>query len=140
MRRGHGAHHDIGHFEVGFADAAQAVLNARLRAVHDMKFSFELAPNHPERTGHTLLSVDVVMLVDGMQEDIARRNTDIKRTLLDLLNVFFFDFVAIIRDGYASTVIEAFKMRSGDRSNHPADLAISLLLRFGDRLVEAKGD
>ena len=108
--------------------------------MHDMELGFEFAADHPERTGHAFLSVDVVMLVDGMQEDIARGNTDIERALLDLLDVLLFDFVAIIGDRNTAAIIQAFEVRTGDRSHHPGNLAIGLLLRFGDRLVETKGD
>jgi hypothetical protein len=60
--------------------------------------------------------------------------------LLDLLDVLLFDFVAIIRDRNTAAIIQAFEVRSGDRSHHPGNLAIGFFFRFGDRLVETEGD
>ena len=140
VRGGHRTHHNVVDLEVGLADAAQVVLDARLRTVHDMELGLEPAPDHAERTGHALLPVDVVALDDGVQEHIAGRNRDLEGALLDLVDVLVLDLVALLWNQDPPSLIQSIQMRPGHGSHDLGDFAIRLLFRRRDRVVEAERD
>ena len=88
---------DILYFERQFFHAADRVLDPRPHPVNNMKIRFELLPEHPDWIQHAILSVDVIMLNDGMQECVLRGNAHLARVDLYVLDILLIDFVAILR-------------------------------------------
>ena len=69
----------------------------RCDAVDDVKVSLQLAPEHADRIEHAVLPIDVVVLDDGVQERVLRRDADLARAGLHVLEILLVDFVAILR-------------------------------------------
>ena len=63
----------------------------------DVKIRFELLPEHADGIEDAVLSVDVIMLDDGMEKGVLRGNAHFARVDLHVLDVLLIDFVAIFR-------------------------------------------
>ena len=88
---------DILYFERQLFHAADRVLDSRPHPVNNMKIRFELFPEHPDRTQHAILAVDVIMLNDRVQKCVLRRNAHLAGVDLYVLDILLIDFVAILR-------------------------------------------
>ena len=88
---------DVLHFERQLFHATDRVLDAGAHSVDDVKIRLQSLAEHPDRIEHAVLSIDVIMLNDRMQEGVLRRNAHFARVDLHILDILFVDFVAVFR-------------------------------------------
>ena len=61
-----------------FFHATNRVLNARAHAVNDVKIGLQFLAEHADGVEHAVLSVDVIMLDDRMQERVLRAECSLR--------------------------------------------------------------
>ena len=105
---------NVFHFQWQFLHATDRVLNPGAHAVDDVKIGFQFLPEHANGIEHAVLPIDVIMLNDGMQKGVLRRNADLARIDLHILDVLLVDLVAIFRQHDAAAIVEALNVRAGD--------------------------
>ena len=88
---------DVFHIKGQFLDAADRVLNARSNAVDDVEISLQFLAEHSDGIEHPVLSVDVIMLDDGVQKGVLRRNAHFTSVDLNVLDILLVDLVAVVR-------------------------------------------
>ena len=86
---------DVFHFERQFLHATDRVLNARAHSMDDVKIRLQSLAEHSDRIEHAVLSIDVIMLNDRMQECVLRRNADFARVHLHIFDILFVDLIAV---------------------------------------------
>jgi hypothetical protein len=75
-----------------------------------MKISFQFLPKHPDRVQHALLSIDLVMLNDGMEEGVLRGNAHLTRIDFYVLHILLINFIAVLWQHDASAIVETLQM------------------------------
>ena len=68
----------------------------------------------PDGVQDAVLSIDVIMLDDGMEKGVLRGNAHFARVDLHVLDVLLVYFVAIFGPDHATAVVEALNVRTGD--------------------------
>ena len=102
------------HIQRQFFHATDRVLDPRSHAVDDVKIGLQLLAEHADRIEHAILPVDVIMLDDGVQKRVLRRNAHFARVDLHVLDILLVDLVAIFRQDDAAAIVEALDVRAGD--------------------------
>src|SRR6266567_4008422 len=110
LRRSEPAEHDILDVERQLFHAPDGVLNARAHTVDDMKIGFQFLPKHPDRIEHAVLSIDVIMLNDRMQESVLCRNAHLARVNFYILGVLLINLIAVFGQYHAPAIIETLKV------------------------------
>src|SRR5206468_339464 len=82
----------------------------------------------PYRVQHPVLSIHMIMLNEGMKERVLRRNAHLARINFYVLDIPFINFIAILGQRDASTVIETLQMGPGDGDINAPDHHVAFLL------------
>src|SRR4051812_4047713 len=80
LRRREWIENDVEDFDIQFLDAADAVFDPRPDTMNDVKIGFELPAEHPDRIQDPVLTIDVVVLQNGVQKHVLRRDADLTGT------------------------------------------------------------
>src|SRR5262245_9737079 len=79
----------------------------------------------------------MVMLNDGMEERVLRRDAHLARIDFHILDVLLVNFIAIIGQHDASAIVEALKMRPGNGHVNASDHYVAFLFGIYHRFVHA---
>src|SRR5439155_20437041 len=93
-------------------NAADGVLDPGADAVDNMKIGFQFLPEHADRIEHTILSIDMVMLDDGMKKRVRRGNAHLARAHLHILDVLLVDLLPTLRHDHAAAIVAALTVRA----------------------------
>ena len=137
LRRSERREDDVLHLERQFLHATDRVLDPRPHPVDDVEIGLEFLPKHPDRVQHPFLTIDVVMLDNGMEKRVLRRDADFARVDLHILDVLLVNLVAIFRQRHQAAVVEALDVRAGNADIDAADHHVALCLSVDHRFVHA---
>ena len=137
LGRGEGREDDILDVERQFLHATDRVLDPVPHAVDDVEIGLEPLAQHPDRAQDAVVPVDVIILDDRMEKRVLRRDADLARVDLHVLDILLVDLVAIFRQGDAAAVVEALDVRAGDADVDAPNHDVALLLGVDDRFVHA---
>src|SRR5262249_13330381 len=84
---------------------------------------------------HAVLSIDMIMLDNGMKECVLRRNAHLTRIDFYVFDILLIDFIAVLGQHYGSAVVEALKVRPGNGDVYAPDHDVAFLLGIDHRLV-----
>jgi hypothetical protein len=110
LGRSQAAKNHVLHVQRQFFHASNGVLNPCAHAVDDVKIGFQFLPEHAGRIQHALLSVDLIMLNERMQERVLRRDTHFARINFYVLHILLINFIAVLWQHDASPIVEALQM------------------------------
>src|SRR5579884_2946252 len=136
LRRSQPAENHVLDIERQLLDAADRVLDSRAHAVNDMEIGLQFLPQHSHRVKHAVLPIHVIVLNDGMQKGVLRRDAYLAHVSLHILLV---DFVALLREQDAAAIIETLKVRTGYRHVNAADHHVAFLFGIDYRFMHAFG-
>ena len=97
--------------------------------MNDVKIRFQLVTKHADGIEHAILAVDVIVLNNGMEKRVLRRNAHFARIDLHVVNVLFIDFIMVVRQNDAATVVETLNVRAGHADINTLDHHVAF--RFG---------
>ena len=137
MRRSKRAENDIFDFQRQLFYASNTVLNARAYAVNDVKVGLQSLSEHPDRAEHAVLSIDMIMLNDGMQESVLCRDAYLARVDFYILDVLLINLIAVFGQRHTAAVIEALKVRSGDGDENAPNHDVAFLFGIDHCFVHA---
>src|SRR5207253_10801618 len=96
LRRSKPAKNNVLHVQRQLFHAADRILNPGAHPMYDMKIGFQFLPKHSDRVQHAVLSIDVVMLNEGMEECVLCRNAYFARIDFYVLDVPFINFISVL--------------------------------------------
>src|SRR5439155_18511079 len=137
LRRSQAAKNHVFHVQRQFFHTSNSVLNPCTYAVDDVKICFQFLPEHPDRIQHALLSVDLVMLNDRMEERVLRRDAHLARVNFYVLHILLINFVAVLWQHDASAIVKTLRMRSGDSDVNALDHDVAFLFGIDNCFVQA---
>src|SRR5437773_3030948 len=103
----------------------------------DMKIGLQFLPEHPDRIKHAVLSIDMVMLDDLVEESVLGRDTHLTRVNFYILNVLLIDLIAVFRQHHTPAVIETLNVRSSDTDVNAPNHDVAFLFGIDHRFVNA---
>ena len=118
-------------------DASDGVLNACPHAVDNMKIGFQFLPKHPDRIQHAILTVDMIMLDNGMQEGVLRRDAHFACVDFYVLDVLLINLIAVFGQHHTPSIIKTLKMRPGDSDVNASDHDVAFLFGIDHCFVHA---
>ena len=101
----------------------------------DVKIGFQFLPKHADRIKHAILSIDMVMLDNGMEESILRRDAYLACVDFHILNVLLINLIAVFGQRYTATIIETLKMRPSNSDVNTPNHNVAFLLGIDYRFV-----
>src|SRR2546430_297334 len=128
---------DVLDFERQLFHASNRVLNPRAHAVNDVEIGLQLLPEHSDRIQHAVLTIDMIMLDDRMEESVLRGNADLARVDLHVLNVLLIDLVVVLGQQHAAAIVETLNVRAGDADVNAPDHHVAFLLSIDNGLMHA---
>ena len=100
-----------------------------------MKIRFQFLAEHADWIEHAILSVDVIMLNDRMEERVLRRNAHFARVDLHIFDILIVDLVALFRQHDATAVVETLNVTACDPDVNAANHHVAFLFGVDHRFV-----
>src|SRR5262245_15065955 len=110
LSRSQPAKNDILNVQRQFLHAPDRVLNARPHTVNNVEVCFQSLAEHPHWVKHAVLSVDMIMLNDGMKECVLRRYAYLTSIDFYVFDILFVNFIAVLGQHDAPSIVEALKV------------------------------
>src|SRR5207302_10294405 len=94
-------------------------------------------PKHHDWIKDAILSIDMVMLDNGMEESVLRRDAHLTRDNFHILNVLLINLIAVFGQHYTAAIIETLKMRPSNGDVNTPDHNVAFLLCIDYRFMHA---
>jgi len=105
--------------------------------VNNVEIGFQSLAEHPDWIQHAVLSIDMIMLNNGMKECVLRRNAHLARIDFYVFDVLLIEFIAVLGQHHGSAVVEALKVRPTNGDINAPDHDVAFLLGIDHRFVHA---
>ena len=106
LRGSEPAKHNVFDVQRQFFHAANRILDPCAHAVDNVKISLQLLAEHADRVQHALLSIDLVMLNNRMEERVLCGNAHLARVNFYILHILPINFIAVLRQHDASAIVK----------------------------------
>ena len=137
LRRGVGTERVILHVDAEFLHAANRRLEPRRQAVDLVKMGGELLRGEADRVVRRRAVIEHIMLQQMMDDRVVGRERLGGRHVVQFLQVFLGDLVAVVGNQRGDARIRGTDMRSGNGQVNLGDHHIGLLLGLGQRVAHA---